>query len=174
MKLFSIFLLITISAFSQFQKTDSLGNFYVIKSELVWQKTYPLQDENELNQKLKENPFTAGIYLQNHETSKIIQNFRISGEGLPAYAKHDYNAFVVVDVFYDCYRVSVKSINFPDFNETYYYNGIKNSTGRGSLEHYILLNGNTIKRTPGARIVLYSFDEAFSHIFDAMAATTEE
>jgi len=174
MKLFSIFFLITISAFAQFQKTDSLGNFYVIKNQLVWQKTYPLQDENELNKKLKENPFTAGIDLQNHENSKIIKNFRISGEGLPAYARHDYDAFVVVDVFYDRYRVSVKSINFPDFNETYYYNGIKNSTGRGSLEHYILLKGTTIKRTTGARNVLYSFDEAFSQIFDPMAATDKE
>lgn len=174
MKLLSLFLFISLSAFAQFQKTDSIGNFYVIDHELVWQKSYPLQDADVLNQKLNENPFTAGIDIQNHEDSKIVKNFRLSGEGLPAYARHDYDAFVVIDVFYDHYRVSVKSINFPDFNETYYYNGIKNSTGRGSLEHYILSKGTSIKRTTGARNVLYSFDNAFSQIFDPMAVTTEE
>ncbi len=173
MKYLTLFFLISFSAFAQFHKTDSIGNFYVIENELVWQKNYPLQDMDLLNQKLNENPFTAGIDLQGQDNSKFIQNFRLSGEGLPAYASHDYNAFVVIDVFYDRYRVSVKSINFPDFNETYYYNGIKNSTGRGSLEHYIL-KGNTIKRTTGAQNVLYSFDNAFSQIFDPMAVTAEE
>jgi hypothetical protein len=173
MKLFTLFLLITITGFAQFQKTDSLGNFYTIDHKLVWQKNYPLQDENELNQKLQSNPFTAGIDIQNHENSKIIRNYTISGDGLPEYARHDYSAFVVVDVFYDHYRISVSSINFSDYNESYYYNGIKTSTGRGTLDYYIL-KGDSIKRTTGAKNVLYSFDDAFSQIFDPMAYTSEE
>ncbi len=173
MRFLTILLFISTSVLSQFHKTDSIGNFYVIDHNLVWQKTYPLQDEQKLNLKLMENPFTSGIDL-NYDNSKFIKDFRITGEGLPRYAQKNYNAFVVIDIFPGRYRVSVKSINFPDFNESYYYNGIKTSTGRGSLEHYILINGNTIKRTTGARNVLYSFDTAFSQIFDPMAQTVSE
>ena len=174
MKKIVFFLLISFSVTAQFQKTDSLGNFYVIEHTLVWQKTYPLHDIDKLNEQLSRNPFTQGINLNGGETSKILLNYRLQGNNLPQFTQHDYNAFLVIDVFYDRYRVSVKQIRFPDFKETYVsYNGMRTSGTRGTLEHYIL-SGDSIKRTTGAKNTLYAFDEAFSQVFDPMTETQSE
>jgi len=173
MKLIPLLLLITYTSFAQFSKTDSLGNFYVIKNKLVWQKYYQLDDIDELDQKLKNNGFTANLDIVNYETSTLITDYKISGNGLPQYTQHNYNAFLVIDIFNDNYRVSIKEINFPDFEEKRYYNGIKTNTTRGTLEHYNL-NGNSIKRTSSTENVLYSFDTSFSEIFDTFSYPLKE
>jgi hypothetical protein len=169
----TLLILITSISFAQFSKTDSLGNFYVIKNKLIWQKYYQLDDINKLDQQLKSISFTSGLDIMGHETSTIIKNYKISGSGLPQYAQHDYDAFLVIDIFNDRYRVSVKDINFPDFTETRYYYGMKTNTTRGTLEHYIL-SGNSIKRTSGSENVLYSFDTNFSDIFDNFSSPIKE
>ena len=171
--LFTSLFLIASSGFAQFSKSDSLGNFYVIKNKLVWQKYYQIDDINELDRQLKSISFTSGLDILGHETSAIIKNYKLSGIGLPQYAQHDYDAFLVIDIFNDIYRVSVKGINFPDFTENHYYNGLKTNTTRGTLEHYIL-NRNSIKRTSSSENVLYSFDTSFSEIFDSISNPINE
>lgn len=169
LQLTTLLILITSTSFAQFSKTDSLGNFYVIKNKLVWQKYYQLDDINELDQQLKNISFTSELDILGYETSAIIKNHIISGSGLPQYAQHEYDAFLVIDIFNDAFRVSVKNINFSDFTETRYYNGMKTNTTRGTLEHYIL-SGNSIKRTSSSENVLYSFDTSFSDIFDSISS----
>ncbi len=172
-RLIPLLLLIAYSSFAQISRTDSLGNFYVIKNRLIWQKVYQLDDLDKLDQQLKSNEFTANLDVINNQTSTIIKNYKLTGDGLAAYAQHDYDAFLSIDIFYDWFRVSIKEINFPDFRETIYYYGMQTNTTRGTLEHYVL-SGDSIKRTTGAENVLYSFDTSFSAIFDPMSNPTEE
>ena len=61
MNLVAIFFL-SFKGFGQFQKTDSLVNFYVIYHHLVWQKFYKSQYKAILNTKFKNNEFTSALY----------------------------------------------------------------------------------------------------------------
>jgi hypothetical protein len=168
-----IILFSTLSSYSQFQKTDSIGNFYVIKNKLVWQKYYHLDDIDELDQQLKSNDLTRNLDILNFGTSAITNLLDIPGNNLPLYTKNGFKAFVVIDIKNDNYRVSVKDITFPDFVEERYYNGMRNSTG-GTLDYYILRQGETIKRNNATLNVLNSFDTSFSEVFDYMGAPLKE
>lgn len=169
-----IFFFLSFKGFSQFQKTDSLGNFYVIEHQLVWQKWYPLQDKGELNSKLKGNHFTSDLDILKFNTSTETKPVSLLGNNLPEYARHDYEAFLAVDFIRGRYRVSVKQIIFPDFIEKVYYNGVRQHQKRGTLEQYILRSDGLIKRTSANLNVLNSFDTSFSGIFDPMAGETDE
>ena len=118
MRILIVFLFLSIQGFAQFQKMDSLGNFYVIDYQLVWQKWYGLQDKVELNRKLKKNHITADIDILKFTTSTQTKPTQLSGNNLPEYAQHDYEAFLVLDFIGGRYRVSIKQIVFPDFLST--------------------------------------------------------
>lgn len=165
---------ISFKGFGQFQKTDSLGNFYVIEHQLVWQKWYEAQDKASLNAKLKNNEFTSGLDILKFSSSAKTKSNRLSGNNLPEYARHDYDAFLAVDFIRGRYRVSVKQIIFPDFIEKVYYNGVRQDQSRGTLEQYILRRDGLIKRNGSTINVLNSFDTEFSKIFDPMAAESAE
>ena len=82
MKKFSFLLLfICLQGFSQFQKMDSLGNFYVIDHKLVWQKWYALEDKAELNKMLKANDFTAGLDIMKFGTSTQTKSYKLIVQG---------------------------------------------------------------------------------------------
>ena len=88
---------------------------------------------------------------------------------LPEYAMHDYEAFLYLDFIGGRYRVTIKQIVFPDFVEKVYYNGLRRTDPRGTLERYILRQDGLIQRNNTNIRVLDSFESAFSGIFDAMA-----
>ena len=174
MKLLVFFLFFVNICFAQFEKTDSIGNFYVIKNKLIWQKYYQLGDIDKLNQQLKSNYLTSNLDILNFKTSAVPNLFVINGNNLPQYAQSDIKVFIVLDIFNDNYRVSIKNITFPDFVEEYYYNGIKQNSRSGSLENYILRQEGLIKRNNATINVLHTFDGVFSEIFDSMGIITEE
>jgi len=122
-----IILFSALSSYSQFQRTDSIDNFYVIKNKLVWQKYYQLDDINELDQQLKNNDLTSNLEILNFGTSAVTNLLDIPGINLPSYTKNGFKAFVVIDIKNDYFRVSVKDITFPDFVQEQYYNGMRNS-----------------------------------------------
>lgn len=165
---------ICLQGFSQFQKMDSLGNFYVIDYKLVWQKWYGLEDKAELNKMLKANDFTADLDILKFGTSTKTKAYKLFADNLPEYAKHDYEAFLTVDFIRGRYRVSIKQIIFPDFIEKIYYNGMRQNNSRGTLEQYILRQDGLIKRNNTNLNVLNSFDTVFSGIFDPMAGAGYE
>lgn len=167
-KIFFLFLLISFQGFSQFHKMDSLGNFYVIDHKLVWQKWYGLEDKAELNRMLKVNDFTSDLDILKFGTSTKTRAYKLYADNLPEYAQHDYEAFLVVDFIGSRFRVSIKQIVFPDFTEKIYYNGVRQSNPRGTLEQYILRQDGLIKRNNTNLNVLNSFDTVFSGIFDPM------
>lgn len=171
--LFIIFFL-SLKGFAQFQKTDSLGNFYVIEHQLVWQKWYALQDKDELNQQLKSNSFTSGLDILKFTNSTKTRPSRLNGDNLPEYARHGYESFLYLDIIGGRYRITIKQIIFPDFMEQVYYNGVRQHQTRGTLEHYILRRDGLIKRNGSTMNVLYSFDSEFSEIFDPMAGEQSE
>jgi hypothetical protein len=175
-RLFILFFLIQGTFFAQLRPDlgDRVGNFRVSGYHLEWQKNYQVEDIETLNQKLKQDPFTEGIDILRNEGSTHVRGFSLSGSNLPEYAKQPYNAFVIIDVFYDRIRVTVKQIEFPDYKDQVYYNGMRVNTTRGTLEHYVLNRDKSIKRTTGALNVLNDFDTAFSDIFDHMLTPLPE
>jgi len=168
-KLSFLLLFICFQGYAQFQKMDSLGNFYVIDYQLVWQKWYGLEDKAELNKMLKSNEFTADLDILKFGTSTKTRTFKLHANNLPEYAQHDYEAFLAVDFIGGRYRVSIKQIIFPDFIEKEYYNGRRMNNPRGTLEQYILRQDGLIKRNNTNLNVLNSFDTAFSGVFDPMS-----
>jgi len=174
MKLTALFFLLTITGYSQFHRSDSIGNFYVIKDKLVWQKNYYFDDINALDQLLKNNDFTSDLNILKFGKSTLTKPYKLVSNNLPQYARSDYKAFLVIDVYNDTFRVSIKDIIFPDFEENYYYNGMKQDSRTGSLEDYILRQDGNIKRNSSNLNVLNSFDNAFSEVFDYMGTTYKE
>lgn len=168
------FVLLGFQTEAQFSRMDSIGNWYVIDHNLVWQKYYPLEDKSELDEQLKSNDFTADLDILKFGTSTITRPYRLSGDNLPEYAQHEYKAFLVIDFFSDTYRVSLKQITFPDFVEKIYWNGKRQADSRGSLEHYILRPDGLIKRHDVNVRVLETFDSVFSGVFDPMAGIWSE
>ena len=71
-------------------------------------------------------------------------------------------------------NICIKDITFPDFEENYYYNGMKQNSRTGSLEDYILRQDGNIKRNSSNLNVLNSFDNAFSEVFDYMGTIYQE
>lgn len=166
-KITIIFLLIGFNGFSQFQRTDSLGNFYVVKNKLIWQKYYELEDENELDQRLKQNVLTSNLDILHYETSAISDLIYMDGNNLPTYTSKGFKAFVVIDMESKQFRVTISNITFPDFVENHYYNGIRQNSRTGSLEDYILRKDRDISRNRATLNVL----ESFEHIFNAAFVT---
>jgi len=174
MKITILFLLLTFSGYAQFQKTDSVGSFYVIKGKLVWQKYYHLDDINDLDEQLKSNDLTNNLNILKFGTSASSNLLDISGSNLPLYTKKGFKAFIIIDIINNTFRVSVKTITFPDYvEERYYYNGIKDTNG-GTLDYYILRQDETIKRNNASLNVLNSFDTRFSQVFDYMGRPLTE
>ena len=173
-KISFLLLFICFQGFSQFQKMDSLGNFFVIDHKLVWQKWYRLEDKAELNKMLKANDFTADLDILKFGTSTKTRPYKLIADNLPEYAQHDYEAFLTVDFIRGRYRVSIKQIIFPDFVEKIYYNGRRQNDPRGTLEQYILRQDGLIKRNNTNLNVLNSFDTVFSGIFDPMSVESFE
>ncbi len=173
-KISFLLLFVCLQGFSQFQKTDSLGNFYAIDYKLVWQKWYGLEDKAELNRMLKADDFTSDLDILKFGTSTKTRAYKLLTDNLPEYAQHDYEAFLIVDFIGGRYRVTIKQIVFPDFVEQIYYNGRRQNDPRGTLEKYILRQDGLIKRNNTNINVLNSFDTAFSEIFDPMSGVGYE
>lgn len=173
-RLFILFLFMSLQSYAQFHKMDSLGNFYVIDHKLVWQKYYALEDKAALDRMLKANGFTADLDILKFTTSTMTQPYKLNANSLPEYAQHAYEAFLAIDFIGSRFRVSVKQIVFPDFVEKIYYNGRRQYDARGSLEKYILRQDGLIKRNNTNIHVLNSFDTAFSEIFDYMGGFSYE
>jgi len=174
MKTTFLFILITFISYSQAQKTDAFGNFSVTKNKLVWQKEYYLEDEYNLDKLLQEDAFTTNLRILKFKTSAITNLFQLTVNNLPQYAKSSYRAFIVIDIYHDSFRVTVKEITFPDFVEKrYYYNGMSNKSG-GTLDYYILRDDGVIKQNSVSQHVLNSFNTSFEEIFDAMATPLKE
>lgn len=169
-----LFLFLGAHVLAQSAKMDSLGNWYVVDHNLVWQKSYPLDDKEELDEQLKANDLTSDLDILKFGTSTITKPYRLTGNNLPEYAQHDYRAFLVVDFFGDTYRITLKQVTFPDFVEKVYWNGMRQSDSRGSLEKYILRSDGLIKRNSVNLRVLEAFDSEFSGVFDPMAGIWSE
>ncbi len=161
-------------ALGQFNEDESLGNWYVKKNKLVWQKTYPLTDKEELDARLKANDFTSELDILRFVTDVQTRPYKLVGQNLPEYARHEYVAFLVIDFFGDTYRVTLQQVNFPDFEEKIYWNGMRQHDARGTLEKYILGQDGRIKRNSANINVLDTFDSAFSGVFDPMADVWSE
>ena len=86
MRIFIVFMFLSFQGLAQFQKMDSLGNFYVIDYKLVWQKWYDIEDKAEFNHMLKSNEFTSDLDILKFTTSTKTKLFRLSGNNLPEYA----------------------------------------------------------------------------------------
>lgn len=167
-------MLLALQLQAQTSKMDSLGSWYVVDHNLVWQKYYSLEDKEELNEKLKANAFTSELDILKFGTSAVTKPVKLTGDNLPGYAQHDFKAFMVIDFFGDRYRVSLKQITFPDFQEKIYWNGMRQTDSRGSLEKYLLRPDGLIKRNSVNIRVLETFDSAFSGVFDPMAEVWSE
>ena len=159
---------------AQFNEVESLGNWYVKKNKLVWQKSYPLTDKEELNDRLKANEFTSELDILHFITDVQTKPYKLVGHNLPEYARHEYTAFLVVDFFGDTYRVTLQQVRFPDFEEKIYWNGMRQHDARGTLEKYILGQDGRIKRNSANINVLETFDSTFSGVFDPMADSWSE
>lgn len=174
MKITYILLLVGFLGFTQNARTDSLGNFYVIKSKLNWVKHYELEDVNELDRLLSETPFTSNLRILDFKTSAVSNPYRLNANGLPQYAQSDYTAFITIDVYSDSFRVTIKDITFPDFVVgVINYNGMPNNSRGGTLDYYNLKQGVEIKRNTSALNVLTNFDRSFEDIFDNIAVPIE-
>lgn len=171
---YMIFLGTALTTQAQFNEVESMGNWYVKKNKLVWQKTYPLTDKEELNEELKANEFTSGLDILRFITDVETKPRMLQGQNLPEYARHEYKAFLVIDFFGDTYRVTLQQVNFPDFEERIYWNGMRQHDARGTLEKYILGQDGRIKRNSANINVLETFDSAFSGVFDPMADVWSE
>lgn len=171
---FTIFLGIALTTRAQFNEVESVGNWYVKKNKLVWQKTYSLTDKEELNEQLKANFFTADLDILRFITDVETKPDKLAGQNLPEYARHQYRAFLVIDFFGDTFRVTLQQVNFPDFEEKIYWNGMRQNDSRGTLEKYILRPDGRIKRNSANMNVLETFDSVFSGVFDPMADVWSE
>jgi len=163
-----VFLFFSLHCHGQWKRVDALGNFQAVDGKLSWQKTYALEDKAALQEKIAAEPFTSGLNVLEFGTSALTEPFRLQAAGLPEYARHDFRAFLSIDFFPGTFRVTVKQIVFPDFVEKVYYNGMRQTESRGSLEHYVLKQDGSIMSTSAANRVLASFDQVFSEIFDPM------
>ena len=161
-------------AHCQIPEEETLGNWRVKKNMLIWQKSYPLVDKEELNARLKANDFTSGLDILGFTTDVQTKPYTLNGYNLPEYAQHEYKAFLFIDFFPGEYRVTLQQINFPDFEEKIYWNGMRQQDARGTLEKYILGNDGRIKRNSANLRVLETFDTAFSGVFDPMADVWSE
>jgi hypothetical protein len=151
---------------AQMQKTDSIGNFYVIDNHLMWQKYYSLDDVNELDEHLKNNHFTSTLDILNYKTSSQSNLSYIEGNNLPQYTNEGFKAFIIIDIIQDRVRVTVRDIIFPKYIQTAYYNGFKDQRG-GTLDHYILRTADhEIKRNSGTYNILDTFDNSFEAVFN--------
>ena len=166
---FMCFMTVAWTTRAQFNEEESMGNWYVRKNKLVWQKTYPLTDKEELNDRLKTNDFTSELDILRFVTDVQTKPNKLGGQNLPEYARHAYTAFLVIDFFGDTYRITLQQVNFPDFEEKIYWNGMRQHDARGTLEKYILGQDGRIKRNSANVNVLETFDSAFSGVFDPMA-----
>ena len=164
-KITFILLLVGFLGFSQIHRTDSIGNFYVVDNKLIWQKYYELEDENILDQRLKENVLTNNLDILNFETSAISDLIYIEGNNLPTYTKNGFKAFVIVDVELGQYRVTIKQITFPDFVENIYHNGMRQNSRTGQLESYVLRQKSDINSNNATLNVLRNFDYYFDGVF---------
>ncbi len=169
-----ILLLFTIISNAQFENEEAIGNFDLVKNKLVWQKHYQLGDINNLDNQLKNNPFTSNLRILDFETDAITDLFQLISNNLPQYAQSDYKAFIAIDVYRDTYRITIKDITFPKFVENHYYNGIRQTSRSGALENYILKNDGSINRTNANLHVLNSFDNSFEEIFDKMSVPIDD
>lgn len=160
-----IFLFFSAISFAQIQKTDSIGNFYVSQNKLIWEKYFPLDDVNELNEQLKSNYFTSNLDILKYTTSAMSNASKLTGINLPQYAQSDFETFIVVDIIGNNYRITVKDITFTEFIETWYYNGRKEYSGRGRLDYYVLRQDKVIKRNNGTYSIFNALDNAFMEIF---------
>lgn len=160
-----ILLLFTGLSFGQFHKTDSVGNFYVSENKLIWEKYFLLEDINELDKQLKNNNFSSNLDILRFTKSTKSNLTQLTANNLPQYAQNDFEAFIVVNIIGDQYRIIIKDITFPKFIESYYFNGRKEYTGRGTLGYYLLRADRVIKRNNGTYHVMDSFDQAFMEIF---------
>ena len=165
MKITFLFFFVSFLSFSQFHKTDSIGNFYVTDHKLIWQKYYELQDKDKLDQRLKQNVLTSNLDILNFENSAITDLILIDGNNLPVYTKKGFKAFVIVDVESSQFRVTIKQITFPDFVENVYYNGMRQNSRTGSIENYVLRKEGDFKRNNATLNVLNSFDQIFNAVF---------
>ena len=111
----SALFLLTNVMLAQSKKTDSIGNFYVIGNQLLWQKYYSLDDVNRLDEQLKNNHFTSTLDILNYKTSAQSSLSYIDGNNLPQYTNEGFKAFIVVDIIQNRYRVTVRDIIFPKF-----------------------------------------------------------
>ncbi|MCK4562111.1 MAG: hypothetical protein KAT78_04325 [Flavobacteriaceae bacterium] len=164
-----VLILFTVFGYAQIDKTDTVGNFYLVKNKLIWQKHYQLDDVNTLDKQLKNNHFTSKLHILDFETDVITDLFQLIANNLPQYAQSDYKAFLIIDIYRDTYRVTIKNITFPQFIENSYYNGVRQNSRSGALENYILKNNGNINKTNANLHVLNSFDNSFEEIFDGMS-----
>ena len=162
----SALILVTNVAMAQSMKTDSIGNFYVIGNQLMWQKLYDLDDINALDAYLKSGHFTSTLDILNYKTSAQSNLSYIEGNNLPQYTNKGFKAFIIIDIIQNRYRVTVQQIIFPDYIQTYYYNGFRNDRG-GTLDHYILrTSDHEIKRNSGTYNILETFSNSFEASFN--------
>ena len=143
---------------AQFNEVESMGNWYVKKNKLVWQKKYPLTDKEELNAQLKANEFTSGLDILRFITDVETKPHKLVGQNLPEYARHEYVAFLVIDFFGDTYRVTLQQVNFPDFEEKIVYlEDVEEKTYRMDKMLFHLLSGTNLKKAAG--IILGACDQ---------------
>ncbi len=159
--------------YGQFSRTDSIGNFYVEKNHLLWQKIYTIKDINKVNEELKKHDFTANLNILGFKKATISNPTKLNCDGVPMYAKDEFTALIEVFIQYDQMRVSVKDFTFPNFVENRYYNGMNSPIG-GTLDHYMLRRDGQIKRTESTFRVLECFDNSFSDLFDEVVYATED
>jgi len=162
----SALFLFTNVVLAQSIKTDSIGNFYVIDNNLMWQKYYDLDDVNTLDEHFKNNHFTATLDILNYKTSAQSNLSYIEGNNLPQYTAKGFKAFIIIDIIQNRYRVTVRDIIFPEYIQTYYSNGFRNDRG-GTLDHYILrTSDHEIKRNSGTYNILETFNNSFEAVFN--------
>lgn len=160
------FILFTNMLLAQSIKTDSVGNFYVIERQLLWQKYYSLDDIDELDAHLKSGHFTSTLDILNYKTSAQSTLSYLKGNNLPQYTNEGFKAFIIIDIIQNRYRVTVRDIIFPKYIQTYYTNGFKNEQG-GTLDHYILrTSDHEIKRNSGTYNILDTFNNSFEAAFN--------
>ncbi|VAV84560.1 hypothetical protein MNBD_BACTEROID02-2010 [hydrothermal vent metagenome] len=174
LKILILFFVCTFTSNAQLYKTDSVGNFYLKKNKLIWQKSYYLHDINALDEQLKSNPFTSKLRILDFGKDVVTDSFNLISNNLPQYARSNYTTFLVIDIYQDYFRVTIQNITFPDFVENHYYNGMRQNSRTGALENYILRNDGLINRTSANLHVLHSFDTSFEDIFETMAEPFRE
>ncbi len=167
-----IVLIIIVSVFAnlsgyaqKWHKTDSIGDFYVIDHQLVWQRYYDVKSMEALQLELQKHDFTKNLNILGFKKSNLVGPTKISCDGLPMYAQHKFTALIEVFNIQGKTRISVKGFTFPEFVENWYYNGM-NTTQGGTLDHYLLRRDGQIKRTDATTRVLDCYGNFFADLFD--------